>query len=156
MEEPNVGKVAAAFHDSASAVHSGDRTRTSARAALTFRGQCTAWHRSAYDICLAMGVEKLKDTGYGGLRTGIELGSLNWVVWPNATGARSVCPLLRRMPLSIKYRSGAQTRSGPHFRQEHANGALTPKPHLRKVVTEDQVMAAPIIAHPLGSRLLRR
>ncbi len=34
--------------------------------------------------------------------------------------------------------------------KSHANGALNPKAHLRKPVTVDQVMAAPIIAHPLG------
>jgi acetyl-CoA C-acetyltransferase len=34
--------------------------------------------------------------------------------------------------------------------KSHANGALNPKAHLRKVVTEEQIMAAPIIAHPLG------
>jgi acetyl-CoA C-acetyltransferase len=34
--------------------------------------------------------------------------------------------------------------------KSHANGAINPKAHLRKAVTEEQVMAAPIIAHPLG------
>jgi acetyl-CoA C-acetyltransferase len=34
--------------------------------------------------------------------------------------------------------------------KSHANGLLNPKAHLRKAVTEEQVMAAPIIAHPLG------
>ena len=34
--------------------------------------------------------------------------------------------------------------------KSHANGSLNPKAHLKKVVTEDQVMGAPIIAHPLG------
>ena len=32
-----------------------------------FRGACYAVASGAYDICLALGVEKLKDTGYGGL-----------------------------------------------------------------------------------------
>ncbi|MEE9490985.1 MAG: acetyl-CoA acetyltransferase, partial [Dehalococcoidia bacterium] len=31
------------------------------------RGACYAVAAGAYDICLALGVEKLKDTGYGGL-----------------------------------------------------------------------------------------
>ena len=34
--------------------------------------------------------------------------------------------------------------------KSHANGVLNPKAHLRKAVTVDQIMAAPIIAHPLG------
>jgi len=34
--------------------------------------------------------------------------------------------------------------------KSHENGALNPKAHLRKRVSIEQVMAAPIIAHPLG------
>ena len=34
--------------------------------------------------------------------------------------------------------------------KSHANGAMNPKAHLRKPITLDQVLAAPIIAHPLG------
>jgi acetyl-CoA C-acetyltransferase len=34
--------------------------------------------------------------------------------------------------------------------KSHANGALNPKAHLRKPISEEQVLAAPIIAHPLG------
>ncbi|MCX7636052.1 MAG: acetyl-CoA acetyltransferase, partial [Syntrophales bacterium] len=34
--------------------------------------------------------------------------------------------------------------------KSHANGALNPKAHLRRPVSMDQVLAAPIIAHPLG------
>jgi len=34
--------------------------------------------------------------------------------------------------------------------KSHANGAKNPKAHLRKAVTEEQVLASPIIAHPLG------
>jgi len=31
-----------------------------------FRGACYAVAAGVYDFCLALGVEKLKDTGYGG------------------------------------------------------------------------------------------
>jgi acetyl-CoA C-acetyltransferase len=34
--------------------------------------------------------------------------------------------------------------------KSHANGALNPKAHLRKAVTEEQILAAPMIAYPLG------
>jgi acetyl-CoA C-acetyltransferase len=34
--------------------------------------------------------------------------------------------------------------------KSHANGALNPRAHLRKAVSEDQVKAAPMIAYPLG------
>jgi len=41
-----------------------------------FRGAVYAVASGAYDICLALGVEKLKDTGYGGLP------SIGGVLWP--------------------------------------------------------------------------
>ena len=34
--------------------------------------------------------------------------------------------------------------------KSHANGARNPKAHLRKAVTVDQIMKAPMIAWPLG------
>src|SRR3546814_16491690 len=34
--------------------------------------------------------------------------------------------------------------------KSHDNGALNPKAHLRKRITEDQVLNAPIVAEPLG------
>ena len=34
--------------------------------------------------------------------------------------------------------------------KSHANGALNPKAHLRKTITEEQVLNAPIVAEPLG------
>src|SRR5512139_4020551 len=51
-----------------------------------FRGAVYAVASGAYDICLALGVEKLKDTGYGGLpNPGSNAGSLNWLWFPNMT-----------------------------------------------------------------------
>ena len=34
--------------------------------------------------------------------------------------------------------------------KSHANGAMNPKAHLRKSVTEEQIKNAPMIAYPLG------
>ena len=51
-----------------------------------FRGAAYAVASGACDIALALGVEKLKDTGYGGLpATGSTAGSLVWQVSPNST-----------------------------------------------------------------------
>ena len=50
-----------------------------------FRGAVYSVASGAYDICLAMGVEKLKDTGYGGLpNPGSGFGSLTWQWFHNA------------------------------------------------------------------------
>ena len=118
----------------------------------SFRGAVYAVASGAYDIAFAMGVEKLKDTGYGGLpNPGSNWGSLSWLWWPNVTAPGAFAQLATAY--AAKYRIPDQDlkRAIAHVSvKSHANGALNPKAHLRKAVTEDQVMAAPIIAHPLG------
>jgi acetyl-CoA C-acetyltransferase len=118
-----------------------------------FRGACYAVASGAYDICLALGVEKLKDTGYGGLPSfvGSDSGSLTWQWFPNMTAPGAFAQLASAY--AAKYRVSDQDlkRAMAHVSaKSHANGALNSKAHLRKAVTEEQVMAAPIIAHPLG------
>jgi acetyl-CoA C-acetyltransferase len=117
-----------------------------------FRGACYGVASGAYDICMAMGVEKLKDTGYGGLpNPGSGAGTLNWQWWPNLTAPGSFAQLASAY--QAKYRvSGADLKRaiGHVSVKSHANGAINPKAHLRKPVSLEQVLAAPIIAHPLG------
>jgi acetyl-CoA C-acetyltransferase len=117
-----------------------------------FRGACYAVASGAYDIALALGVEKLKDTGYGGLpNPGSGAGTLQWQWWPNLTAPGSFAQLASAY--RAKYRVGDQDlkRAIGHVSvKSHANGALNPKAHLRKRVSLDQVLNAPIIAHPLG------
>ena len=117
-----------------------------------FRGACYGVASGAYDICLALGVEKLKDTGYGGLpNPGSGAGTLQWQWWPNLTAPGSFAQLASAY--AAKYRIADQDlkRAMAHVSaKSHANGVLNPKAHLRKKVTVEQVMAAPIIAHPLG------
>ncbi|MGD9260408.1 MAG: acetyl-CoA acetyltransferase, partial [Desulfobacterales bacterium] len=118
-----------------------------------FRGACYAVASGAYDIALAMGVEKLKDTGYGGLPSfvGSDSGSLNWQWFPNMTAPGAFAQLASAYGAKHKIPDQDLKRAMAHVSaKSHANGVLNPKAHLRKVVTEDQVMAAPIIAHPLG------
>ncbi len=118
-----------------------------------FRGACYAVASGAYDIALAMGVEKLKDTGYGGLPSfvGSDSGSLNWQWFPNMTAPGAFAQLASAYAAKYKIPDRDLKRAMAHVSaKSHANGVLNPKAHLRKAVTEDQVMAAPIIAHPLG------
>ena len=118
-----------------------------------FRGACYAVASGAYDICLALGVEKLKDTGYGGLPSfvGSDSGSLVWQWFPNMTAPGAFAQLASAYAAKYKIADQDLKRAMAHVSaKSHANGALNPKAHLRKVVNEDQIMAAPIIAHPLG------
>jgi len=118
-----------------------------------FRGAVYAVASGAYDICLALGVEKLKDTGFGGLPSmqASNIGSLIWLWNPNMTAPGSFAQLATAY--AAKHRVADQDLKRAIAQvsvKSHANGALNPKAHLRKPVTIEQVMAAPIIAHPLG------
>ena len=118
-----------------------------------FRGACYAVAAGACDIALALGVEKLKDTGYGGLPsfTGSDSGSLTWQWFPNMTAPGAFAQLASAYAAKYKIPDRDIKRAMAHVSaKSHANGVLNPKAHLRKAVTEDQIMAAPIIAHPLG------
>jgi len=118
-----------------------------------FRGACYAVASGAYDICLALGAEKLKDTGYGGLPsfTGSNAGTLTWQWFPNLTAPGAFAQLASAYAAKYKVKDQDLKRAMAHVSaKSHANGVLNPKAHLRKAVTEDQIMASPIIAHPLG------
>ncbi|MFC1835790.1 acetyl-CoA acetyltransferase [Thermodesulfobacteriota bacterium] len=117
-----------------------------------FRGAVYAVASGACDVALAMGMEKLKDTGYGGLpNPGSNWGSLSWLWWPNVTAPGAFALLATAYAAKHGIPDQDLKRALAHISvKSHANGALNPKAHLRKTVTEDQVIGAPIIAHPLG------
>jgi len=118
----------------------------------SFRGAVYAVASGAYDICLALGVEKLKDAGYGGLpNPGSGAGSLTYQWWPNLTAPGSFAQLASAYAARFKIPDQDVKRAMAHVSaKSHHNGALNPKAHLQKPISEDKVMAAPIIAHPLG------
>ncbi len=106
----------------------------------------------ACDMALALGVEKLKDIGYGGLPDFSQLrGIYNRQVFPNVTAPGQFAML------ATKYfdRYGLSPEEGKRTlakisAKSHANGALTPKAHLRRKVDVETIMKAPMIAWPLG------
>jgi len=118
----------------------------------SFRGAVYGVASGAYDICLAMGVEKLKDTGYGGLPNwGSNAGSLNFLWFPNLTAPGSFAQLASAYCAKHGVPDERLKRAMAHVSaKSHSNGVLNPKAHMRKEITVDQVMASPIIAHPLG------
>ena len=117
-----------------------------------FRGACYAVASGAYDICLALGVEKLKDAGYGGLpNPGSGAGTLSWQWWPNLSAPGSFAQLASAYTAKHNVSDQDLKRAMAHISaKSHDNGLLNPKAHLQRKITEEQVMAAPIIAHPLG------
>ena len=116
------------------------------------RGACYAVAAGAYDICLALGVEKLKDTGYGGLPQN----EVQWGTVRRFVDANQTAPGMFAM-LATRYfsRYGINPDEGKRMiamvsAKSHRNGALNPKAHLRREVTVEQIINAPIIAWPLG------
>jgi len=115
-----------------------------------FRGAVYAVASGAADIALAMGVEKLKDTGYGGLPQRSR-GVLNSMSWANFSAPGSFAQL------AAAYRAKNGTSPEELKRamaqisvKSHDNGAKNPKAHLRNKINIDTVIGAPTIAEPLG------
>jgi len=115
-----------------------------------FRGAVYAVASGAADIAIALGVEKLKDTGYGGLPTG-QAGTLLPQVSPNGSAPGNFAQLASAYRAKHGVSRDDLKRAIAHVSvKSHANGAKNPKAHLQKAVTEEQVLNAPMIAEPLG------
>jgi acetyl-CoA C-acetyltransferase len=115
-----------------------------------FRGAVYAVAAGAADIALAVGVEKLKDTGYGGLPVG-NPGTLNPQVMPNGSAPGNFAQLASAYRAKHGVSKDDLKRAIAHVSvKSHANGAKNPKAHLRKPITVDQALNAPMIAEPLG------
>ncbi len=112
-----------------------------------FRGACYAVASGAADIALALGVEKLKDTGYGGLPGG-RGGPLQAAVERQRHGAGQLRPARHRLHDRAR-RVGADDLKkaiGHVSWKSHQNGAKNPKAHLQKAVEMDTILNAPMIA----------
>jgi acetyl-CoA C-acetyltransferase len=115
-----------------------------------FRGAVYAVASGAADIALALGVEKLKDTGYGGLPQRGR-GTLNDMTWPNASAPGSFAQLAAAYRAKHNVAPVDLKKAMAHISvKSHDNGAKNPKAHLRNKVTMDTVMNSPMIAEPLG------
>jgi acetyl-CoA C-acetyltransferase len=152
LEENNVGKTAGPLAQAlrlpfiaATRVENACATGTEA-----LRGAVYAVASGAYDIVLALGVEKLKDTGYGGLPSRTR-GTVPDLWLPNASAPGAFAQLA----------SAYQSRHGidrEHLKRamahvsvkSHENALHNPRAHLRKRITIDDVLKAQMIADPLG------
>ncbi len=115
-----------------------------------FRGAVYAVASGACDIALALGVEKLKDTGYGGLPQR-NRGSVADLVWANASAPGSFAQLATAYSAKHKVPAEDLKRAMAHISvKSHDNGSRNPKAHLRNKIDMDRVLNAPMIADPLG------
>ena len=115
-----------------------------------FRGAVYAVASGAADIAIALGVEKLKDTGYGGLPVA-NPGTLTPQVMPNGSAPGNFAQLASAYRAKHGVSKDDLKRAIAHVSvKSHANGTKNKKAHLQKAVTEEQVLNAPMIAEPLG------
>lgn len=122
-----------------------------ATATEAFRAACYSVGSGVYDMVLALGVEKLKDTGYGGLPGGAGRNILNHLIEASRTAPGSFAQLATAYSARWGVPMQKIKEAIAHISvKSHANGAKNPKAHLRRPVTQEQVMSAPMVAYPLG------
>jgi acetyl-CoA C-acetyltransferase len=122
-----------------------------ATATEALRAACYSVAAGAYDIVLALGVEKLKDTGYGGLPEGSAFGTEMFLRGSNATAPGLFAQLATAYAAKYDIPMEQIKDAIAHVSEKsHANGALNPKAHLRRAVSKEQIKNAPMVAYPLG------
>ena len=106
------------------------------------------------DVALAIGVEKLKDTGVTGVKG-------PGLVGDNPDGTAGIAPGYSA-PASFAYlasRYFSEYKMKPEEGRKllaeiavknHYNGSLNPKAHFSNLITVEQAMKAPIVAYPLA------
>ncbi len=113
------------------------------------RNACYGLISKAYDLVLVLGVEKMKDNGFGGLLA--SPGTFHPVYGAQAIAvgryAMAATRYFERYGLG---RTEGKETIGRISVKSHYNGARNPKAHLRREVTLEKVVNAPIISWPLG------
>ena len=112
------------------------------------RGAAYAVASGAYDVAMAIGVEKLKDTGYPGLGPGRGMSPV-YEARRTAPGSFGLIATRYFEKYGLSLEEGKET-IGKIAVKNHRNGSMSPKAHFHNVVTLEQVVKAPIIAFPLG------
>lgn len=113
-----------------------------------FRNACYAVASGAYDMVMAVGVEKLKDSNFSGLA----------IVPPPSDGTQveMTAPAMFSL-LAPAYAEKYGVDEGQmkdvltHIAwKNHHNGALNPRAQFRREVSKDAIACSPLIAGPLG------
>ena len=114
------------------------------------RGAVYAVASGAVDIALAIGAEKLKDTGYGGLPPGFK-GTFNDLWMPLGSAPAGFAQLAAGYRAKHGISKETLKKAIAHVSwKSHQNGTRSPKAHLQKEVGMEQILNAPMIAEPLG------
>jgi acetyl-CoA C-acetyltransferase len=123
-----------------------------ATATDAFRNACFAVAAGMYDVVMALGCEKLKDTGRGGLGGGGGGGSMGSALMVPAGGPFTL--FARMANRYMEHYGWSYEDFKPILAKiavkNHYNGSLNPKAHFQRAITEEQAINAPMMAWPLG------
>lgn len=109
---------------------------------------CMAVASGVCKVAMAIGVEKLKDTGFGGLGTGRGLSTVR-EARRTAPGSFALGATRYFAKYGLTYEEGRRLLAQIAVKN-HANGMLAPRAHFHKELTVEDCLNAPIIATPLG------
>jgi acetyl-CoA C-acetyltransferase len=113
------------------------------------RNACYAVAAGIYDVVMAVGVEKLKDSGQSGVGVtgGLPLANVAPTGTTPGMFAMMATRYFERYGLSPEE---GKTTLAKIVVKSHYNGSLNPKAHFQRAITLEQVLNAPIVAWPLG------
>ena len=120
--------------------------------AEAFRNACYAVASGACHVVLALGVEKLKDADYGALSNF----RASWetrmrILFPDTTVPSQYAMMATGYfaKYGLSPEEGKKALARVSFKS-YRNGILNPKAHIRREVTMEEIIHAPIVAWPLG------
>jgi acetyl-CoA C-acetyltransferase len=114
----------------------------------SFRNACYAVASGAYDVVLAAGVEKLKDTGFSGLTVALPASNgTNTTLSAPALFSLLVPAYSKRYGVDPEQMKEVLTRIAW---KNHHNGALNPRAQFRREVPKEAIACSPNVAGPLG------
>ena len=114
------------------------------------RGACYAVAAGIYDVVLALGAEKLKDTGFSGLPQTRPIAT-----WSYRLTTQTPAAVFAMMATGYFAKYGLTHEEGKKLLahiavKNHHNGSLCPKAHFQREITMEQALNAPMIAYPLA------
>ncbi|MDI6914835.1 MAG: acetyl-CoA acetyltransferase [Desulfitobacteriaceae bacterium] len=113
-----------------------------------FRNACYAVASGVYDLVMAIGAEKLKDSGYSGLETPMPHADRT-TVEPSAPArfAFLAPAYAHKYQLSMEHLKTVMARIAW---KNHHNGALNPKAQYQQEVSMETIRKSPMVAYPLS------
>src|SRR3954447_5254115 len=116
----------------------------------SLRNACYAVASGAYDVAMAIGVEKLKDSGFSGLVSGSIPGAGD-----DGRGEATAPAIFSLLAPAYAAKYGVDEAEMKDVLtriawKNHANGARNPRAQFKKEVAKETICNSPLVAGPLG------